>query len=98
MSLAGGGMAAVHFINSTDPSHFYDFTARKSQNKVPAFMAGILKLKSLADEKVEKEKLNENTIYTHSNIPMTNTDLGTLIMIARDFIEQKIQEKFHNKK
>ena len=82
-------MAAVHFINSTDPTSFYDFTGRSMQSDIPAFMAGILKLKSLADE---KEKIGEP--YTHSNVPIVNTNLATLIMIARDFIEEKIQECF----
>ena len=93
VSLGGGGVAAFHFINSTKPSKYIDFTGRSNTPAIPGFMAGILKLKSLADQKVTDAQTSEKIIYTHSNKKMINTDLGKLIFKAKEFIEQKIAEK-----
>ena len=88
VSLGGGGVAAVHFVNSTKASQYIDFTGRKNQTTaIPGFMAGLIKLKDMANVKVKENP------YTHSNTAMINLELGQLILKAKDFIDQKIVEK-----
>ena len=45
VSLGGGGMASMLFINSSRPAEYLDFTGRGEDKAIPGFMAGMLYLK-----------------------------------------------------
>lgn len=96
VSLGGGGMASMLFINSSDPTEYLDFTGRGEDNSkpVPGFMAGMLYLKRKSTLKMANFDNGFDRIpsltYTHSKLPIIDTKLEELILKAIEFIEKPL--------
>ena len=77
-SLMAGGIATIQVMNSTSPPIYIDFTARDHNTAAPVFMAGMHKLKLLANEAVN---------YTYSQRPIIQNSLPDLIEKSVNFIQ-----------
>jgi len=106
VSLFGGGVAAVHKINSNEQPTFINFTFNPDSfesNFYSSFMKGMLELKSLSNE-VESTYTNQPIIQTalpdliskvqifiKDNFPSYVDELGPYLLEHLDFIRRQSQ-------